>query len=149
MKKDQSFKKLLERSIEVGQNEIDANAGILSKYLDLLNDSEEKYMDNVEKIIDSSIYQLQVQNEFKIKTRLYFIKFFSTFLSVEFIGLLVILFFNKYFCITEPIILAYITSVFLETIGVIYLMVKFTFNSQQENQSLQILNNAIEKIQKL
>ena len=149
MGQEKLFDQLLDKSNEVEPNEIDSKVEITNKLLDLLNNSEQKYMDNVENIINSSIKQLQTQNKFKKNIRLYFILFFSIFLSVEFIGLLVILFGNNYFCISETIIIAYISSIFVETISVILLMVKFTFDSQQEVQSLQILNNAIEKIQKL
>lgn len=149
MGKEKLFDQLLDKSNEVEPNEIDSSVEIKNKLLDLLHNSEQTYMDNVENIIGSSIEQLKMQNKFKRTIRLYFILFFSIFLSVEFIGLLIILFGNNYFCISETIIIAYITSIFVETISVILLMVKFTFDSQQEIQSLQILNNAIEKIQKL
>ena len=145
----QKFEKLLNLSTVVDPSEIDKNVELLNKYLDLLNNSEQKYLNNVENIINSSIVQLKSQNDFKKSIRRFFMIFLSVFLSIEFICLFILLIFNKFLCISDAIIIAYISSVFVETISAILLMVKFSFDSQQEIQSLQILNNAIEKIQKL
>lgn len=50
--------------------------------------------------------------------------------------------------LTDTIVISYMTSVFVETIGAIAIMIKYAFDSQQEVNILDILNSVISNYQK-
>ena len=77
--------------------------------------------------------------------------FFSIFISVQFIALIVMLFlrgFIQAFDISDTLFTAYIVSVFVETLGIVAVMVKFAFDTKQEVEILSTLNGVIEHFQK-
>lgn len=114
-------------------------------------DSERKYISLVDKIVDISKEQLGYQHSDKQAFRKVFGKFFSIFLSVQYIALLVIMIINAAcpgFTISDNLIKAYIVSVFVETLGVVVVMVRFAFDTKQEVEILSTLNSIVEHFQK-
>lgn len=113
--------------------------------------SEEGYVYVVEEIVDASIKQLDFQNDGKENIRKKLLIFFMVFLGVQFVSLFTILLFKGFrseFYITDEILLAFIGSVFVETLGAVIIMIKFAFDSAQENVALEILHGVIDKYQK-
>lgn len=109
--------------------------------------SERLYKDIAKNITVTSLNQLKKQNEFKKNARNYFIFFFSIFLSIEYIVLLVLLFSEKDY-VNNSILSTYMISIFVETLGVIASMTKFVFDSKQENTLLEIINSILVNFKK-
>jgi hypothetical protein len=118
----------------------------------LTKDSEGKYLEIVTSIVNISCGQLADQNKSKRKNRKILLIFFVVFLATQYVvmlGLFVLKGFNIWgFDLKDSIILTYITSVFVETLGAIIIMVTYAFQSDQEVQILKILNGVVEKFQK-
>ena len=113
--------------------------------------SEEGYIEIVGDIVDATISQLGFQNDSKKNIRKVLLIFFVILLSVQYVSLFVLLMFKGFivnFYIDNSILLAFITSVFVETLGAVTIMISFAFASKQENQALKILHGAIERYQK-
>lgn len=116
----------------------------------LAKQSEDAYRDVADKIVSQSIEQLGEQNESKNDLKKLFTIFFTIFISVQFlimVGLLVCVGFFE-MALSDTVLISYITSVFVETIGAIIIMIRYAFDSQQEVNILQILNGVIENYQK-
>lgn len=82
-----------------------------------------------------------------------FIKFFKIFLFVQYIVLSLMLFLIGFggevnFILSHDVIVLYVSSVFLETLGALIIMINYAFNSRQEIKLIEILNNAISNYQK-
>ena len=123
----------------------DLDNGILSRV-------EENYSKIVEEVIEISKDQLEKEGEKKRKLRSFFTWFFSVFIAVQFVALLVLLLikgFNGNFKISEALLTTYIISVFVETLGIIAAMVAFIFNAKEEVNIINTLNAAIANYQKL
>ena len=118
----------------------------------LKKDSEERYLAIVTNIVDVSQNQLQQQNNSKTNNRKILLKFFVMFLIAQYFVMLLLFAFQGFalwgFELNDPIVMTYITSVFVETLGAIIIMVKYAFQSDQEVQILKILNGVVEKFQK-
>ena len=75
-------------------------------------------------------------------------QFISGMLFLQFLALLVLLFFNSVcFNLEAEIIKTYIVSVFAETLVGLIVMVKFAFSNDQEVQLMQILNAVVSNFQ--
>ena len=117
---------------------------------DLDTASEQFYNETASKIIDQSIIQLNGQNDTKNKLRTGFSCFFKIFLSIQYAVLVVILVLQAVNILKLPteIIITYISSVFVETLGGLIYMVKFAFEVSQEKEIVQILNNFLKDFKK-
>ena len=113
--------------------------------------SEDTYRKIALKIVDTSSKQLEEQNTSKNKLKSVFTRFFIIFVGIQYL-VLVLLLFVKAFAptinLTDTVIISYITSVFVETIGAIAIMIKYAFDSKQEVNILSILNSVISNYQK-
>ena len=114
--------------------------------------SEENYLRIVANIVEVSQSQLTNQNTSKQENRKILLSFFKWFLLAQYVVMLALFVLKGFtvggFSISDSIILTYITSVFVETVGAIIIMVKYAFKSDQEVQILKILNGVVEKFQK-
>ena len=112
--------------------------------------SEKAYINTTDKIIDASVKQLNRQFHTKNKLKISFTKFFMWFISIQYVFMICIFVGKAFFAPDFPdnIILTYIGSVFVETLGAIIIMIKHAFDSNQEVRILDILNGAISKYQK-
>lgn len=75
-----------------------------------------------------------------------FTKFFIWFISIQYIILVLFLLltaFCRTFHLSDTIVISYITSVFVETLGAIIFMIKYAFDSSQEVKVLEILNGVV------
>lgn len=144
---------LFDLSEECVDNWVD-DANEIDKSIDdkLKRNSEEKYLEIVTNIVSVSRSQLEKQNRSKQNNRILLLRFFVWFLIAQYvimIALFVVEGFGLWgFFLKEAIILTYISSVFVETLGAIIIMVKYAFQSDQEVQILKILNGVVEKFQK-
>lgn len=112
--------------------------------------SVKAYINTADKIIDASVKQLNRQFHTKNRLKIWFTSFFMSFISIQY-AFLILIFVGKAFFAPEfpdAIILTYIGSVFVETLGAMIIMIKHAFNSNQEVKILDILNGAISKYQK-
>lgn len=113
--------------------------------------SEGDYRRITNRIVRTSVNQLRVQNQSKTQLKFIFTHFFTAFIAVQYIAMLLIFAAHMFMHISllpTEIIIAYISSVFAETIGAIVLMIKYAFDSSQETQVLAILNGVITNYQK-
>lgn len=118
---------------------------------DIAKDSENRYISLVSKIVDISKEQLDCQRNNKQSFRKFFGWFFGIFLSVQYIALIVIMIKNATctsFSISDDLIKTYIVSAFVETLGVVAVMVRFAFDTKQEVEILSTLNGIVEHFQK-
>ncbi len=113
--------------------------------------SEKKYIELVGKVIDISNGQLEIQNINKEGLRGKFTKYFKWLLSIQYLVLVVLLVLNatlNNFNISDTVFLTYISSVFVETLGVIIIMVKFAYDNKTENQILEVLRAVVGEYKK-
>ncbi len=118
---------------------------------DLQNESEIRYIKIVEEIVDSSKQQLFSQHDNKSSIRKKFQNFFIKLLSWQMVAVIALIILSacfKWFDISDKVIIVFITSVFVETLGAIVIMIKFAFDNTQEVQILKILSGAIRNFQK-
>ena len=105
--------------------------------------SEDTYRKIALKIVDTSSKQLEEQNTSKNKLKAIFTRFFIIFIGIQYLVLISLLF-TKAFVptlnLSDTVIISYITSVFVETLGAIIVMIKYAFDSKQEVNILEILN---------
>lgn len=113
--------------------------------------SEDTYREIAEDIVEVSASQMKLQNESKNNLKKSFTIFFMIFISIQYL-ILIIFMFIKMFAnsveLTDTVLISYITSVFVETIGAIIIMIKYAFDSKQEVEILKILNGVISNFQK-
>ena len=113
--------------------------------------SEGAYIDIANKIVDSATDQLHEQNMSKNSLKKVFTVFFVVLLSVQYLSLAALLFiraFQEKSLLSDTVIITYITSVFLETLGAVVIMIRYAFASDQETKVLTILNSIIERFKK-
>lgn len=116
----------------------------------LKRDSENAYRVIAQQIVKISTEQLEKQNDSKNRLKKIFTRFFIIFISIQYF-VLVALLFIKAFCdvdLNEIVLTTYISSVFIETLGAILIMIKYAFDSEQEVNILEILNSVISNYQK-
>ena len=113
--------------------------------------SEENYIEIVKNIVETSKEQLNAQRDNKKKLRKGFTIFFCCFISIQFVVLMLIVFFKGFcsnFTLNENVIMSLVASIFIETLGAIVIMIRFAFDSQQEITILETLNTVVENFQK-
>ncbi len=117
----------------------------------LAKESDESYRKVAEKIVEVSTDQLKKQNKSKNELKSSFSLYFKIILVAQLVGLFILLMirgFSESFILSDTIIITLITSVFVETLGVVAIMVKYSFNSEQEVKILEIINYVIKDYQK-
>lgn len=137
----------------VKASQVDFGQGDKPDMLDsLVNDSEKAYQDLAIKIVGITDRELNEQQNSKSELKSDLTKYFKDFLFVQYLFIIVMLLFKGSsdiaFELSDDVIIAYITSVFVETLGCVIFMVKYAFNSNQEVELIKILNNAITNYQK-
>ena len=113
--------------------------------------SEDTYRKIALKIVDTSSKQLEEQNTSKNKLKSIFTTFFIIFIGIQYLVLISLLFTKAFVPIlnlSDTVIISYITSVFVETLGAIAIMITYAFDSKQEVNILKILNGIISNYQK-
>ena len=117
---------------------------------ELAKNSEVTYTDIAEKLVETSSVQLKTQNQSKTSLKKTFTIFFIVFISVQYLVLIALMFIKTFLntYLRDTVLLAYISSVFVETLGAIILMIKYAFDSNQEINILNILNGVIKNFQK-
>lgn len=109
------------------------------------------YNEIVGNVVHLSGKQLDKQHEGKEKFRNFFKIFFSIFISAQVVVLVVLLFFRGLcatFYVSDTLMTSYIVPVFVETLGVVAVMVRFAFDTTQEIQILSTLNGVIQRFPK-
>ena len=117
----------------------------------LLERSEDNYMQIAKDIVDTSAQQLKTQNVSKNELKKLFTRFFIGFLSAQYLVLvfhLVLKALWRDMNLSDTVLITYITSVFVETLGAVAIMIKYAFSSDQEVKILQILNDVISSYKK-
>lgn len=134
-----------EKKVDWNDNDTEADVKKLQEV------SELRYITIVEDIVKLSSNQLVSQQEKKIGSRESFQKFFIWLLIGQMSALIILIIAKaifKDFNLTDKVIITFITSIFVETLAVVGIMIKFNFDSSQEVQILKILNGVVEKFQK-
>ncbi len=118
---------------------------------ELMANSEADYREIAKSIVNASLDQLDEQNDSKKDLKNKFYEFFTRFIAVQFAILVAMILIRSIFgadSLSDQIIIVYIASVFVETLGAIILMIKYAFDSSQETSVLKILNGVISNYQK-
>lgn len=118
---------------------------------ELEENSEKEYLKTVNKIVDKSIEQLNDQNKNKTGLRKKFFDIFASLVFIQLIFIMLIVILQgavQEFNVETAVIVAIISSGFVETLGAIILMIKFCFDSNQEVKILEILKGVVEHFQK-
>lgn len=117
----------------------------------LKRESELQYLRIVRDIVDVSTEQLKDQNRGKKNLRLAFFIIFSVLIVLQLAFIITIVALQGStapFDVGIEIIVAVVSSVFVETLGAIILMIKYCFDSSQEVKVLEILNGVVKNFQK-
>lgn len=118
---------------------------------DLEKVSDEDYRKITSRIVEISSEQLNTQNESKKSLKDTLMKFFRILLYVQ-MGVLFLLIILNGACgkfnLSDSVLITLITSMFVETLGGVIVMVKYAFNSNQEVEILKILNSVVQNYQK-
>ena len=117
----------------------------------LQEQSERDYIKIANNIVSASIKQMRSQNNSKTILKTAFSRFFIRFITAQYIAMILIFAVQMLFPVTAlptEVLIVYISSVFVETLGAIVLMIKYAFDSGQETQVLDILNGVIANYQK-
>ena len=118
---------------------------------DLMAKSEGAYITIANNIVTAATNQLSQQNKSKNSLKEIFTNFFIVLLSVQYGVMAILLFiraFQKESLLSDTVIITYISSVFVETLGAVVLMIRYAFDSAQETNVLTILNSIITRFQK-
>ena len=119
---------------------------------DTARESDENYRKLAYDIFEASRSQLEKQNGKKDELKKQFTSYFKWILVIQLLALFVIIIlkgFSLYdFDVSDNVFVAIIVSVFVETLGVIGIMIKYAFDSDQEVQILTILNSIVKDYQK-
>lgn len=108
--------------------------------------SDDSYQETASRIVDISENQLKEHNDTKKDLQKILLIFFIFLLSIQIIaiiGLVLLKGFCGSFKINDNVLITFITSAFVETLGVIAIMVKFSFNIEQETKIISILSSYI------
>lgn len=113
--------------------------------------SDEAYREITKEIVKVSSNQLFIQNQSKDKLKTSFTSFFKVLLSLQLAALFLIIVLNSVldcFKLSDTVFITLVTSVFVETLGVVAVMVKYAYDSKQEVEILSILNAIVTNYQK-
>lgn len=149
----ESKKSAFQKTIQIPSSELLLHDNKEADKLDrhLIEKSEDNYMEIARDIVDTSADQLETQNSSKNQLKKLFTQFFIWFLSAQYavlVFLLVLKAFWEDMYLSDTILITYITSVFVETLGAIAIMINYAFSSDQEVKILQILNDVISSYKK-
>ncbi len=115
-------------------------------------ESEEAYRKIVEKIIDFSKDYIDNQSKSKQTLRNKLCIFLAALLSVQFVFLIMALFFKGFDCVLfsldDKIITCYIVSVFVETLAALGVIISFSVKTTEESSLIEILNSVVTNYQK-
>lgn len=114
--------------------------------------SHENYHEVVTDIIKISKVHLEKSDEDKKRIRKIFIKAFSLILIIQLTSIILFMIFNAVesvnFHISDELLTVFIGSVFVETLGVIGVMIGFAFASKDEVKIVKLLTAVINSYQK-
>ena len=127
-----------------------------SLYPEDFKDTNASYNRIAHKIVNIAGDQLKSQNDSKIILKKKLSGFFRTFLIVQLIAILLLIagqmtckiLWPSRECVSDKIIITFITSVFVETLSGIILMITYAFNSKDEIQITKILSDVIKNFKK-
>lgn len=109
------------------------------------------YDDIVREVVNISKTQLGIQSTSKEKLKTSFSTFFKILLSAQLIFLALLIVYQAFFAekrLSDAVIISYISSVFVETLGGVILMITYAFNSKEEVETIRILNRVVQYYQK-
>ncbi len=149
----ETLRKISKSSFELPSDDVEWKDNSEADTIDnsLRKASEDAYRKIAIDIVKLSEEQLKEQNESKNSLKKIFTIFFIVFISVQYLVLISLLYIKTFvekMYLSDTVIISYITSVFVETIGAIIIMVKYSFDSKQEVNILEILNGVITNYQK-
>lgn len=113
--------------------------------------TELEYIDIAHEIVAISRVQLNRQTESKQSLRKGFTPYFKWLIAAQLVFLAILLLLKGLcpsFRLSDTVIISYITSVFVETLGGVIVMVTYAFNSKEEVEATKILSGVIEHFQK-
>ena len=119
---------------------------------DIESDSDKGYQKIAERVVTISEDYLKKQDDRKKPLQESFNKFFTKLLGMQYIVMIGLFLLNSFSCIpftiSESLLMTYIVSVFVETLGAISVMLAFAFTSKEESNIVEVLNAVISNHQK-
>lgn len=118
---------------------------------EVLKRSEEAYIRIVEEVVNMSGDNLTTIRKDKSVLRDSFVSLFCYIIKIQLVVLFIIFGLDAllpFFDIAENIIITYMSAVFVETLGVIAVMIAFAFKSNEEIKIIDILNSVVSNYQK-
>lgn len=113
---------------------------------------EEFYVDLSKEIVEFAMVRLTKNDDRKKSLRIWMFILSIILIAIEYVFLLLILFKQGYLCncfkLPETVITVYMSSVFVETLGIIYLIVKYLFSTKSEEKDIEVLTKIISNFQK-
>ena len=142
-----------EKEINISHSELSLKDNNAADAIDLIlkQQSEDNDIEIARDIVNISTDQLTIQNNSKNDLKSRFTTFFTRLLTSQYIVLILLLVVKSFWtkaCLSDTIVITYMTSVFIETLGAIAIMIKYAFSSEQEVSILAILNSVISNYQK-
>ena len=113
--------------------------------------SEIFYIDTVRDIVRTSKTNLNAMRDDKERLRVEFVSFFKLIIAVQLVFLLILILANGYcndFNVSDTVLATFMTSIFVETIGCVLVMVTFAFKSTEVVEIISTLNTVVETFQK-
>lgn len=118
---------------------------------DLIHEAENAYINTVDKIVDISRKHLSELQDHRINLRNKFVRLF-TLLVVSQTAILLTLFLiigsPMPFNLSENILLCYMGTLMIETLGCVVIMIKFSFSTSEEAHIISVLNSIVGQYQK-
>ena len=117
---------------------------------DLEKKSEESYISIVKTIVYISKENLRELRKNKEKIRDEFVRYFKKLITTQIVILFIFILLKGFvnFKIEDNVIIAFMTSIFVETLSCVVIMITFAFKSKEEVTIINTLNTVVETFQK-
>lgn len=135
--------------IEIAPDKIGRTSHVDTHAMDksIADAANKKYQETVTNIVDIANAYLRNQQNGKKALRRVFCWFFIILLSVQLVSVIVFMIFAMVWEVSETLLLTYITSVFVETLSAIVIMIKFAFESKDEVEIIKLLTAIVHNYQ--
>ena len=121
---------------------------IVKKKKSIKDKSEEIYLEVVQDVVDFSKINLETIHFEKKLLRDRLIEFCLQILAIQLVFLFLFLVLRQQMGLSDNVLSVFMTSVFVETLGAIFIMIKFAFKSDEEVKIIDILNAVVKNFQK-
>lgn len=137
----------LHKELDKGVNSNDV-PNVEKKQKSIKDRSEEIYLALVQDVVCFSKDNLETIHSEKKMLRDRLIEFCLQIVAIQLTFLLLFLVLRQQIRLSDNVLSVFMASVFVETLGAIYIMIKFAFKSDEEVKIIDILNAVVKNFQK-